>query len=172
MPTPQVEGTLKLEEVAEAGTSTHTLFSSKSMLWVKDRLQKAACPNSLRFSFPLPTAYVDGDKTYVRIRADLRVAQPLTCRASLCHRVLKPTFPGSLDSGQTSPTTSVSSWLSLTMFPIWLNPPCFAKTTCTWAGYPLSDDSTFCTGLSRRHSCISLVLAHLYPSLLLLWRPV
>ncbi|KAI9573658.1 hypothetical protein HD554DRAFT_2202309 [Boletus coccyginus] len=57
----QVEGILKLEEVAEDGTSTHRLFTNKSMLWIKDRIQDAPCPNSLRFSFPLPTTYPDGD---------------------------------------------------------------------------------------------------------------
>ncbi|KAN0087511.1 hypothetical protein V8E55_006132 [Tylopilus felleus] len=60
----QVEGILKLEEIAEDGSSTHKLFSNKSMLWVKDRIQDAPCPGSLRFSFPLPTTYSDGDQTY------------------------------------------------------------------------------------------------------------
>ncbi|KAF8555747.1 hypothetical protein OG21DRAFT_1483672 [Imleria badia] len=60
----QVEGILKLEELAKDGTSTHKLFSNKSMLWIKDRIQDAPCPNSLRFGFPLPTTYSDGDHTY------------------------------------------------------------------------------------------------------------
>ncbi|KAH0831996.1 hypothetical protein J3R83DRAFT_12899 [Lanmaoa asiatica] len=60
----QVEGILRLEEVAEGGTSTQTLFSNTSMLWIKDRIQDAPCPNSLRFSFSLPTTYTDRSKTY------------------------------------------------------------------------------------------------------------
>ncbi|KAG8214538.1 hypothetical protein J3R82DRAFT_9599 [Butyriboletus roseoflavus] len=60
----QIEGTLKMVEIAEGGTSTHRLFSKKSMLWIKDRIQDALCPSSLRFSFSLPTTYSDRDKTY------------------------------------------------------------------------------------------------------------
>ena len=69
----QVEGTLKLEEVGEGGTSTHRLFSNKSMLWVKDRIQDVPCPDSLQFRFSLPTSYLDGDKTYVRVQVGFRV---------------------------------------------------------------------------------------------------
>ncbi|KAF9242652.1 hypothetical protein BU15DRAFT_86833 [Melanogaster broomeanus] len=59
-----IEGTLKLEEVAESGMATHNLCLSKSMLWVKDRVRDAPCPNSLRFSLTLPSTFPDGDKTY------------------------------------------------------------------------------------------------------------
>ncbi|KIJ17626.1 hypothetical protein PAXINDRAFT_167632 [Paxillus involutus ATCC 200175] len=59
-----IEGTLRLEEVAEGGTANHRLCLSKSMLWVKDRIQDAPCPSSLRFSLTLPTTFSDGDKTY------------------------------------------------------------------------------------------------------------
>ncbi|KAF8133724.1 hypothetical protein EV363DRAFT_1566582 [Boletus edulis] len=61
----QVEGILESEEVGEGGTSTHRLFSNKSMLWIKNRVQDAPCPNKLRFRFPLPTTYSDGGHTYL-----------------------------------------------------------------------------------------------------------
>ncbi|KAG9315843.1 hypothetical protein JVU11DRAFT_3492 [Chiua virens] len=60
----QVEGILKLEEVGEGGTSIHMLLSSKNILWIKDRIQDAPCPNSLRFNYTLPTTYSDGDRSY------------------------------------------------------------------------------------------------------------
>ncbi|KAF9220888.1 hypothetical protein BS17DRAFT_713182 [Gyrodon lividus] len=59
-----IEGILKLEEVAEGGTATHNLCLSKSILWVKDRIQGAPCPSSLRFSITLPSTFLDGDRTY------------------------------------------------------------------------------------------------------------
>ncbi|KAH7885431.1 hypothetical protein F5I97DRAFT_2033493 [Phlebopus sp. FC_14] len=60
----QIEGTLKLEEVAEGGTATHRLCLSKSILWIKDRIQDAPCPSSLSFSLTLPATFSDGEKTY------------------------------------------------------------------------------------------------------------
>ena len=53
------------------------------MLWVKDRVQQAPCPNSLRFSYSLPTTYLDGDKAYVRVLIDFRVHKSNPSRVTL-----------------------------------------------------------------------------------------
>lgn len=100
----QIEGILKLEEVAEGGMSTYTLFSNKSMLWIKDRIQDAPCPNSLRFNFSLPTTYSDRDKTYVGVQVGFRSKPSVTCHVSFCHQAFKLIFQGSRDSGHMSAT--------------------------------------------------------------------
>jgi len=61
----QIEGTLKLEELAEGGTANCKLCFNKSILWVKDRIYEAPCPSSLPFSLLLPTTFSDGGRTYV-----------------------------------------------------------------------------------------------------------
>lgn len=60
----QIEGVLKLEQVAGSGTTSYKLCSYKNILWVKDRLRNSPCPNSLRFSLLLPTTFSDGEKTF------------------------------------------------------------------------------------------------------------
>ncbi|KAI6113408.1 hypothetical protein EDD16DRAFT_1484130 [Pisolithus croceorrhizus] len=60
----QIEGILKLEQVAGGGTTTYKLCWCKNILWVKDRLRGLPCPNSLRFALSLPTTFSDGEKTF------------------------------------------------------------------------------------------------------------
>ncbi|CDO77139.1 hypothetical protein BN946_scf184657.g14 [Trametes cinnabarina] len=59
----QIEGTLRLIEVAEGGTTTHKLCLSKLTLWNKDA-GSGPCPSSLNFSLTLPTTFSDGRDTY------------------------------------------------------------------------------------------------------------
>ncbi|KAI6124130.1 hypothetical protein EV401DRAFT_2228217 [Pisolithus croceorrhizus] len=60
----QIEGILKLEQVAGGGTTTYKLCWCKNILWVKDRLRDLPCPNSSRFTLSLPTTFSDGEKTF------------------------------------------------------------------------------------------------------------
>ncbi|KAH7927817.1 hypothetical protein BV22DRAFT_1060350 [Leucogyrophana mollusca] len=60
----KIEGTLKLQEVAEGGNTTRRLCLNQTILWVKDRTGDTPCPSSLSFSLALPTTFSDGDKTY------------------------------------------------------------------------------------------------------------
>ncbi|KAJ3005395.1 hypothetical protein NUW54_g4356 [Trametes sanguinea] len=60
----KIEGTLRLIEVAEGGTTTHKLCLSKVTLWSKDA-ESGPCPSSLNFSLTLPTTFSDGRDTYV-----------------------------------------------------------------------------------------------------------
>ncbi|OSD07311.1 hypothetical protein PYCCODRAFT_1359167 [Trametes coccinea BRFM310] len=59
----KIEGTLRLIEVAEGGTTTHKLCLSKVTLWSKDA-ESGPCPSSLNFSLTLPTTFSDGKDTY------------------------------------------------------------------------------------------------------------
>ncbi|KAI8994206.1 hypothetical protein BD414DRAFT_513794 [Trametes punicea] len=59
----KIDGTLRLIEVAEGGTTTHKLCLSKVTLWSKDT-DAGPCPSSLRFSLDLPTTFSDGKDTY------------------------------------------------------------------------------------------------------------
>ncbi|KAL4064166.1 hypothetical protein V8B97DRAFT_1988871 [Scleroderma yunnanense] len=60
----QIDGILKLEQVAGAGTCAYNLCSCKNILWIKDRVHDVPCPRSLPFSLVLPTTFSTGDKTY------------------------------------------------------------------------------------------------------------
>ncbi|CAL1712360.1 unnamed protein product [Somion occarium] len=59
----KIEGTLRLKEIAEGGTVTHKLCSSRASLWDADRAS-VPCPTSLRFSLGLPATFTDGKDTY------------------------------------------------------------------------------------------------------------
>ncbi|OJA17766.1 hypothetical protein AZE42_04869 [Rhizopogon vesiculosus] len=60
----EIEGTLKLEEVAEGGSTNCKLCLNRSVLWVKDRIYQAPCPSSLPFNLSLPTTFSDRGNTY------------------------------------------------------------------------------------------------------------
>ncbi|KAI0365704.1 hypothetical protein BV20DRAFT_1038757 [Pilatotrama ljubarskyi] len=59
----KIEGSLRIREVAEGGTTTHKLCLSKVTLWSKD-VDEEPCPHSLKFSLTLPTTFSDGKDTY------------------------------------------------------------------------------------------------------------
>ncbi|KAI0077850.1 hypothetical protein K474DRAFT_1041851 [Panus rudis PR-1116 ss-1] len=59
----KIEGSLRLKEIAEGGTTTHKLCLTKLSLWSKDR-QSGPCPSSVPFSIALPTTFSDGRETY------------------------------------------------------------------------------------------------------------
>ncbi|OBZ71501.1 hypothetical protein A0H81_08642 [Grifola frondosa] len=59
----KIEGTLRLKEIAEGGTTTNSLCLSKVVLWSKDR-DAGPCPLSLPFSLTLPTTFSDGKDNY------------------------------------------------------------------------------------------------------------
>ncbi|KAH9847954.1 hypothetical protein C2E23DRAFT_846414 [Lenzites betulinus] len=59
----KIEGSLRLREVGEGGTTTHKLCLSKETLWSKDTSSEP-CPTSLQFSLTLPTTFSDGKDTY------------------------------------------------------------------------------------------------------------
>ncbi|EIW59119.1 uncharacterized protein TRAVEDRAFT_71303 [Trametes versicolor FP-101664 SS1] len=59
----KIEGSLKLQEVAEGGTTTHKLCLSKVTLWSKET-DSEPCPASLKFSLTLPETFSDGKDTY------------------------------------------------------------------------------------------------------------
>ncbi|KAH9891554.1 hypothetical protein C8Q73DRAFT_746655 [Cubamyces lactineus] len=59
----KIEGSLRLREVAEGGTTTYKLCLSKVTLWNKEA-DSGPCPSSLKFSLTLPTTFSDGRETY------------------------------------------------------------------------------------------------------------
>ena len=63
-PLPQVEGSLRLKEIAEGGTTSHKLCLSVVTLWSREA-DRRPCPASLSFSLTLPTTFSDGKETYV-----------------------------------------------------------------------------------------------------------
>ncbi|KAI0354874.1 hypothetical protein OH77DRAFT_367419 [Trametes cingulata] len=59
----KIEGTMRIQEVAEGGATTHKLCLSKVTLWSKDSDQEP-CPPSLQFSLTLPMTFSDGKDIY------------------------------------------------------------------------------------------------------------
>ncbi|KAI0917450.1 hypothetical protein AcW1_007354 [Taiwanofungus camphoratus] len=59
----KLEGSLRLKEIAEGGTTTHRLCILILALWSRDR-NTGPCPASLPFSITLPTTFSDGKDTY------------------------------------------------------------------------------------------------------------
>lgn len=59
----KIEGSLKLKEIAEGGTTTYKLALTRTTLWSKDR-QSGPCPTSIPFSLTIPTTFTDGKDTY------------------------------------------------------------------------------------------------------------
>ena len=60
----QIEGSLRLREVAEGGTTTYKLCLSKVTLWSKET-NSEPCSATLTFSLTLPTTFADAKDTYV-----------------------------------------------------------------------------------------------------------
>lgn len=61
----QVEGALKLDEAAEAGSTTIKLVIDTQTLWTKGPVSEEECPNNLNFSLTLPTTFAYQGLTYV-----------------------------------------------------------------------------------------------------------
>ncbi|RDX42625.1 hypothetical protein OH76DRAFT_1458709 [Lentinus brumalis] len=59
----KIEGSLRLREVAEGGTTTYKLCLTRVPLWSKET-DSDPCPASLQFSLTLPTTFSDGRETY------------------------------------------------------------------------------------------------------------
>ncbi|KAF4617594.1 hypothetical protein D9613_005955 [Agrocybe pediades] len=59
----QIEGRLRVKEIAEGGTSMAKLCLNTTTLWTKDA-ENTQCPTSLNFSLPLPTTFTFEEKTY------------------------------------------------------------------------------------------------------------
>ncbi|RPD62307.1 hypothetical protein L227DRAFT_544763 [Lentinus tigrinus ALCF2SS1-6] len=59
----KIEGSLRLREIAEGGTTTYKLCLTKVTLWSKET-ESEPCPASLQFSLTLPTTFSDGRETY------------------------------------------------------------------------------------------------------------
>ncbi|KAH9841351.1 uncharacterized protein C8Q71DRAFT_325791 [Rhodofomes roseus] len=59
----RVEGSLRLKEIAEGGTTSHKLCLSVVTLWNRET-DRRPCPASLPFSLTLPTTFSDGKETY------------------------------------------------------------------------------------------------------------
>ncbi|KZT12213.1 uncharacterized protein LAESUDRAFT_670568 [Laetiporus sulphureus 93-53] len=59
----RIEGSLRLKEVAEGGTTATKLCASTVTLWGRDA-QPGQCPPSLPFSLALPPSFTDGRDTY------------------------------------------------------------------------------------------------------------
>ena len=62
----QVEGILKLKEVAAGGTTTAVLCNETVYLWRKG-VDGGPCPCRLAFSVTLPSSFADEKGTYVRV---------------------------------------------------------------------------------------------------------
>lgn len=58
MNTQQIEGALRLKEIAEGGTNTSSLCLDVKRLW--SEVIPGPCPSSFSFSLTLPTTYFDG----------------------------------------------------------------------------------------------------------------
>ncbi|KAI0712058.1 hypothetical protein C8Q76DRAFT_476567 [Earliella scabrosa] len=59
----KIEGSLRLREVAEGGTTTYKLCLSTVTLWSRET-DSEPCPTALKFSLTLPTTFSDGRETY------------------------------------------------------------------------------------------------------------
>lgn len=59
----QIEGALKLKEIAEGGTNTSSLCLDVKTLWNKD-INGGECPTVLPFSLTLPGTFWDGKASY------------------------------------------------------------------------------------------------------------
>ena len=59
----QIEGTLKLKEIAEGGTHTSSLCLDVKTLWMRDGAN-GSCPTSFAFALQLPMTFGDGRSTY------------------------------------------------------------------------------------------------------------
>ena len=60
----QIEGILRLKEIAGNGHTTYKLCSSRVLLWDADTAT-GSCPTSHRFNINLPATFTDGKDTYV-----------------------------------------------------------------------------------------------------------
>ena len=58
----QIEGSLRLKEIAEGGTSTSALCLNVKNLWIRN--DSEPCPSSLPFALALPLTFSDGKATY------------------------------------------------------------------------------------------------------------
>lgn len=61
----EVEGRLRLQEIAESGTTSVKLCLNTALLWIRDP-HNSVCPSSLHFRLQLPATFTYEDKTYVR----------------------------------------------------------------------------------------------------------
>lgn len=61
----QIEGRLKLKEIAEGGTTSAKLCLDTALLWIEDS-NNPVCPQSLHFALFLPPTFTYEDSTYVR----------------------------------------------------------------------------------------------------------
>lgn len=59
----KIEGSLRLTEVAEGGTTAHRLCLTKTCLWSRES-HTGSCPASLPFSLMLPATFTDGKDQY------------------------------------------------------------------------------------------------------------
>ncbi|KDR82877.1 hypothetical protein GALMADRAFT_238510 [Galerina marginata CBS 339.88] len=59
----QIEGRLRLKEIAEGGTAVAELCLDTALLWTKDTAN-TLCPTSLHFSLGLPSTFTYEEKTY------------------------------------------------------------------------------------------------------------
>ncbi|KAJ7601205.1 hypothetical protein C8J56DRAFT_912438 [Mycena floridula] len=60
----KIEGRLKLQEIAEGGTTVVKLCLNTALLWIRDP-SNHVCPSSLRFRLSLPTTFTYERKTYM-----------------------------------------------------------------------------------------------------------
>lgn len=71
----QIEGRLRLKEIAEGGTATASLVLDTATLWFKDRVNPT-CPTSLNFSLALPLTFEYEGQTYVSPVIAQDITQP------------------------------------------------------------------------------------------------
>ena len=69
----QIEGSLRLREVAEGGTTSYKLCLDQVTLWTKEN-DTEPCPTKLQFSLTLPTTFSDDKDTYVSVIPLHRIA--------------------------------------------------------------------------------------------------
>ena len=97
----QLEGSLKLREIAAGGHATVRLCSSTRTLWKKERETHEMCPERLDFSVPFPESFLHDEVSYVSLAVDHSLVYHSNIN-SPCHLLTPSNSVGYLGSLLTS----------------------------------------------------------------------